>query len=199
MTLVSSGTLYLAGAGQAQNQSIQYELEAATNGIGLLEAGVLASFTGDIAMSDFYGYSAGSNVVVDFSNSITWAEDFDYAKDGYQSLVLTGRQSGDVITLNVNVDFILDTGSIRCRVWYSINSTTVWTQLFNETTTTNTDVNIPGVDDNDVVRIRVNIFTQSPTSSGDVAVTLTGGTFTSGSGTVTASGSVDWYLGVFEI
>lgn len=200
MALVGSGILNLKGSAAAPTRSIEFECEGNYTGdFSLVDAQAIASgYVGSlpVGMTDFYGYSAGSTIVFDFSGSITWSVNTDSNKDGYQALVFSGRESGDVITLNVNSDFIEDTDAVILAVYYSINSTSSWNLILSRSATSNDDVNIPGVDYNDVVRIRVDIISIKE-GSGDVMLTLTGGSFTAGSGSIAASGSTEWYLNVF--
>jgi len=73
MTL-TTGTLYLVGAGQPVTSSIQYELEGVTDGIGLLEAITLSGEAFN-SMRDFAGYSACSETIpsVPTGVSASWA------------------------------------------------------------------------------------------------------------------------------
>ena len=198
MPLESTGTLYLVGSSAAPTRSIQYELEGAYTGIGLLEAITLSGESWD-SMLDFYGYSAGSTIIYDYSNSITWAFNTLSHRDGYQSLVFSGRVSGDVITLNLESNFYETGGAVVLDVYYSINSTSSWNLILSRSATDSYDlIYIPGVDYNDVVRVRINLETIKA-GQGNVTISLIGGSFTSGSGTVTASGSTAWYTYVDDI
>lgn len=204
MTLVSSGTLYLVGASTPDNQSIQYECEGLKiGGFTLLEAQAIASgYVGSLptGMLDFYGFNndPGSTIVYDFNATITWTTNNSSSRDGYRALDFTGRQSGDIITLNVNSNFTETTDAVIWVLYYSINSTSSWNNIVSRSATSNDNVNIPGVDYNDVVRLRADLGTIK-SGAGYVTITLTGGTFTSGSGTITASGTTTWYLWVDDV
>lgn len=202
MTLVASGTLHLKGSSAAPTQSIEYELEGNYTGdFSLTTASSLASFTLPTSMSDFYNYSAGSTVVVDFSNSTTdvGTQSAIY-QHKYQSLVITGRGASDVITLTMNVDFNEQLGSIVGNVWWSKNSTTSWTLLQNFTSTPPSPISksMTLIDNNDVVRVKMEIDGAGKVVEGDITSTLTGGSFTTGSGTITASGTLIFQLSVFQ-
>jgi len=154
-----------------------------------------AGFIQPDSIDEFYNFTASSTIVYDYSGSITvvglnTADD----KDLSQTLDFTGIGDTDVITLNVNITAEA-AANVSSRVLYSINNTTVGTTLLLLTTlAADNDVTIPGVQQGDVVRIRIN--TNATAGSRTTTVTLTGGTFTTGSGTVTASDTTSWAVEV---
>jgi len=142
-------------------------------------------------INEFHSYSAGW--VVDYTNSPTYTTNYAYEKDWYDSLTITGRQSGQIATLTLNATFNENNPSVLAQVYYSKNSTTSWTSLGSWSSYFSGSLSITNVDYNDVIRIRMAIIAiGAPGSNGDINTTLTGGTMTSGTGSVTASGSVSW-------
>ncbi len=199
MTLVSSGILNLKGSSAAPTRSIEFECEGNYTGdFSLTTAqGIASAYVGSLPtdMTDFYGYTAGSTIVVDFSEHFTWAINTPGDKDGYQELTITGRQPGDKIVLNLHLDFVESSGAVVCSVYSSINSSVAWLLKDSFTETGSGDYTIVDVDYNETVRVRVDI-TAIKSGSGYITATLTGGTFTTGSGTITASGTIQWYVEV---
>lgn len=191
MGLVASGELYLVGSAGAPTQSIEFECQGYYTGYALTTAqGVASAYVGalPVSMTDFYGYEYDSDIIVDFTDSITWLTQ-DY--DGYQSLYIDGRHPGDIITLELNIDFDEIFEGMNCRVYYSENEGS-WVYLGNYLASANVDVEITSVSDSDSIRIRIDL--NSTGGQGEVTVTLTGGTITTGSGTVTAAGSTTWFM-----
>jgi hypothetical protein len=82
MTLESSGTLYLVGSSSAPTRSIQFELEGAYTGIGLLEAIALSGESYN-SMTDFYGYSACSDPTPGNIASVTGSDQGFFARCTY--------------------------------------------------------------------------------------------------------------------
>ena len=199
MTLVSSGILHLTGSSGAPTRSIQYECERVYDGISLTEAQSIASSevgSLPIDMTDFYELS-WSDVIVDFSDSVTWYTNEDDDKDGRQVTVITGWQLGDELSLDIDVDFTIESGSVYCAIyerWYDPAPMEEWNLIDSYTTTTSDSYTITNVDYGFPTWIRVEI---NGSGVGDVVVTLTGGSFTAGAGTVTAQGSTTWYVGVY--
>lgn len=189
MTLPASGVLGL--------KDIGVELGITAGNVASLGAmSDTASKTAPDQVSDFYGYTHGSTIVVDFNNTITYTTNTASDKNAYRSLDITGRQSGDIITLTLTSAFSETAGTVLGYTYYSINSTSSWTLLrsFSSTTSPVSD-SIAGVDYNDVVRIRMDVYAVK-TGTGWIQTVLTGGSFTTGSGTITASGTTTWNLSV---
>lgn len=148
-------------------------------------------------INEFHSYSAGW--VFDFAGSPTYTINNNYEKDVYDSLVFTGRQSGQIATLNLEATFNENNPSAFSQVWYSKNSGS-WISLGSWTFSMfETPLSITNVDYNDDIRIRMHLLAYGLSGNGDFNTFLTGGTMTTGSGSVTASGSTSWTLHAYVI
>ena len=143
-----------------------------------------------------------STIVVDFSGSPTLIATGDYRDD----LVITGRQTGDQIDLTISIwiDLYVDAvGSADVAVYYSRNSTSSWTLLQSASRTATGwgtygwfYKTIPNVVPSDTMRVRIDTNRSDKFNASWGLCVLTGGTFDTGSGTITASGTTSWQSGV---
>jgi len=199
MTLVSSGDLHLTGSSGAPTRSIEYECEGTYNGYSLTTAQNKASaYVGALptSITDFYELTY-SDVVIDFSDSISWWVNTAASKDGRQSTVVTGWVNGDVIDFDLDLDFVLTSGAVACTVYqFFVDSDPdiQWETIDTFTSTTS---------DSYVVRawwgfpfwLRIEMDVVKA-GVGYITATLTGGTYYTGYGSVIASGSTTWYVSV---
>ena len=157
-----------------------------------------AGFSTPDSVSEFYGFSGGSNIVVDYNNSITYFTNVQADKDGYRGLVMTGRESGDIFTATMEQTYTeLGGASGFYTLSYRKNGAASWASLGAGGTPVIVQRSITGIDSNDTVDIRlaVSVGLKDP-GTATLKVDLTGGTITTGSGTVTASGTTSWTLSV---
>ena len=191
----------LPTSGQLSYSQINVELgNGATSqaSMAAMAAAATPAFpTTNRSVSMWYGYSDGSNIVVDFSNTTTYITNTTADKDGYKSVVMTGRDTGDVFTLNLTTQFTEELGAIAFgSVSYRRNGG-LWSELQAYSAPGSSSESITLIDDNDTIEIRVGIngsLKGSGTST--LRATLTGGTITTGTGTVTASGLLLFLLSV---
>ena len=146
--------------------------------------------------------STPSTILVDFSGSPTLIVTGDYRDE----IVISGMQAGDQIdlTIEILIDLYVDSGGTAdTAVYYSRNSTSSWTPL----ETANHGIagwaqfgwyydTIPNVVSTDTMRIRIDTNRSNKFNAAWGLCLLTGGTFDSGSGTISASGTTSWWSGV---
>lgn len=148
--------------------------------------------TTDININDWYGYSSGSSVVYDFSDTITTLANTVTDQDYYRSLDITGRESGQIYSFNFNVIYQAFSGTPLGTVRFSKNSTSSWVTLGSYGGSATTSVTIPNIDHDDVIRIRLTLDGKIPEAS--LQLQCNGGTVTTGTGTVTSSGTTNWTI-----
>jgi len=140
------------------------------------------------------GAPSSSTIIVDFSGSTTVIMNSSDEYEAYKAMVMTGRQSGDEITLNFSTTAtISSSGPATATIYSSINSTSSWTLEKTFTVTDSDTFTVTGIDYNDVVRIKVKlIIIDDESDSIDLDVQVTGGSFQSGSGSIRALGTTTW-------
>lgn len=146
-------------------------------------------------LKDINGLSLklASTIVIDFDGSTTYLSNSPGDVDGYQGIVFSGRQSGDIIDISLTVECTISgTGSVAFD--YRINSGT-WVQLGSYSSSQGTtSKSVPNVDHDDTVDIRIDCGASGLGTSVSGTASLTGGTFDSGSGTISASGTTTFTL-----
>lgn len=140
---------------------------------------------GDITHIDGLAVVSGNTVTIKFESSTNWLEQSTSNMDGYREVIISGMQSGDTITINFSHGANFFNYIDSAAVYYAINQTTTWTYLDSYGDSGLGSSSIPGVDYGDTVYIRLRIEATGMGASGDIFALLTGGSFTSGSGTVT--------------
>ena len=123
--------------------------------------------------------------------------------NAYRLINHTPHSSPNVITMTFHYQlYAFATSSyFTGAIWYSKNSTSSWTLVdeviassFSKMNTKNGNFSVLLVDYNDVVRIRIDMQTgASGPTSGYGEVTTTGGSVTSGSGTVQTTSPTTWF------
>jgi hypothetical protein len=154
-----------------------------------------ADFSVPDAISDFYGYSA--DIVLDFG-ALTHTLDEYYIQDGYRTLNHTGQNSSQVVTITV-VYTATNEPDIVCDYYYSINSTSTWTLAVSAFDTETGSFDIPSVEYNDVVRVRMvlrNYYSTSAPGYSQSECIIDSLTFDSGTGTYDVQPNVfSFYIG----
>jgi len=146
--------------------------------------------TAGASVSDFFGYSQGSTVIYDYNSTITYLSDLPDDLDAYRSFDFSGRESGQIYRLDLEVELVEYSGAVIAQLYYSVNSTSSWTTLASYATPTTDNISISSIDYNDIIRLRMVLSGKLP--DGSLRVTCDGGAVTTGTGTVTASGTVSW-------
>lgn len=134
-----------------------------------------------------------SSIVIDFDGSTTYDSNSPGDVDGYQGIVFSGRQAPDIIDISMTVECTIS-GTADVTFYYRKNAGS-WVSLGNYSSTTGaTAKSIPDVDSDDTVDVRINCDASGLGASVSGTATLTGGTFDSGSGTISASGTTTFTL-----
>jgi hypothetical protein len=144
--------------------------------------------TTNASTATFYGYSAESTIVVSGDKFPTYITNSTNWKDAYKNYPITGRVSGDIITLNLSTSCTYDYGygsTLVARVYKRENGGS-WVQIQSYSGPGTSTETITGVDYNDTIDLRVYVKLTAPYAVANAAchVTVTGGTFTSGTGTI---------------
>ena len=170
----------LPTSGQLSYSQINVELgNGATSVASMLAMATAASKpTSNASVSNFYGYSAGDNIV------LAWGTITPYLGQYYRQTTRTGHTSPQIITINFNwnVSYTSDTMYI-----YTAKNTLSWTTVATIPKSGSGSFTRTLVDYNDVVYVR---FDTIATFFANAYCTFNGGTVTSGSGSV--SGTAGW-------
>lgn len=144
-------------------------------------------------MNEFYGLTFGSNVIYDYSDSTSnYSTTTSTNIDQYKSLVISGRQSGQVYTLNFNVSFVKDSEICTAEVYKNINGSG-WSTIWGPYTSGSSgSISISGIDYDDTVQLRLRLTGFRTTPNASLTLSLNGGSVTTGTGTVTSSGTTSW-------
>ena len=140
---------------------------------------------GDITDINELDIVSGSTVTVKFESSTHFIEQSTSRIDGYREVIISGMQSGDTIQINFSHEAWFWNLIDDAAVYYAINQTSTWTYLDSYGSSGSGSSSIPGVDYGDTVYIRIRIDSSGMGASGSIEAELTGGSFSSGSGTVT--------------
>lgn len=141
-----------------------------------------------ISMINGLDLTTPSTIVIDFEGNPTGT-----TAVRYDEIVISGMQSGDQIDISINiVANLFVTGFASVSVYYSRNSTSSWNLLQSWSSEGNYNVNdsVLNVSEGDTMRIRIACSAGGLDDFAGCTVTLTGGSFDSGSGTITASGTL---------
>ena len=193
----------LPSSGQLSYSQINVELGNSSTSQASMGAMAIAGnkSTTNIGVSNWYGYSHGSTILVDFysGTATNYGTQAIGGEDSYKSILFSGRESGDIVTVTVKVQCLTNIGSatVNTRAHWSKNSTSSWTYL-GHTATAPHIYSLTGIDYNDIIRFRMDTASGSSVGDGRQAIaTIIGGSFTTGSGTITALGTTTWrqYVG----
>lgn len=163
----------------------------------LSAAGVtLASITAgnEVELSnDLGGTSAGDTISLSWGTT-TYITNTSTHKDAYRVVNHSGHTSPQIITINLTWDAYAAPDTY-CDIYRSINSTLSWTYVggvASASTEFGVSFSIANVDYNDVVRVRMDVNNIGFGFFAYMTANITGGSITSGSGTISGSGS--WTL-----
>lgn len=174
---------------------IATELGLSTTGTSLVQCIATAGKTGVFTkQSDFAGFSAGSSVTVKFTSPIlitSGAEVWDY----YNRLTISNMASGDVLTLTLSTYMETDYDT-DAYLYYRKNSG-AWVLISSRGgngSGTYID-SIPSVSYGMIIDVRHRFEWGGAVGDGETNYqksTLTGGSFTSGNGTITPVSPTYW-------
>lgn len=135
---------------------------------------------------------AEKNIVVDFASSTTYLVNSQTVQDGYREVIITGMESGDVLTLYYN-HISYEENSYSGRCWVGENSTSSWSLEntdYSSDTTAETHANVSNTD---------TIYLRSTATVSDgnndffsSQIVLTNAILTSGTGNVSVSGTTSF-------
>lgn len=145
-----------------------------------------------ISKIDGYDLHYKSTVTVAFDGSTIDIENDDDRNNGYQGVTISGWQSGDELTITVSHTATFTNNIDSIDIYYSIDSTSVWTQIHNYNDSGSDSDSIPDVDYGETLRIRIDIQASGEDPEGSCTVTLTGGSFTKGVGSITATAPTEY-------
>lgn len=148
----------------------------------------------DMSDIDGYGLHFESTVTIKFDGSTVDIDNTASRHNAYQGVTISDWQSGDELTINVSHTATFTNNIDSIDIHYSIDSTTSWTQIHNYTSGGSDTDSITDVDYGETLRIRIDIQASGEDAEGDATVTLTGGSFTKGTGTVTAVSPTEFSL-----
>ena len=139
---------------------------------------------------------AGSSIIVKYNTegktyTVQTSEEFDV----YMPLTITGRQSGDVFNLRLDVSSQISTSGpgTAMKFYYSKNSTVSWTLLATHTASDSETVYLTDIDNDDVVRVRYDLTLEDDLVDSITAnAVIHSGSFTSGSGVIVITEPDDW-------
>jgi len=137
-----------------------------------------------------------STITIKFAASTTMITDTDFTKDGYRGIIFTGRQNGDVINVNISHQFS-NAVYAEAKVYYRINGGS-WVQVHSYSSNGSGTDSIPNIDYNDTVDVRLYVNTTAIGGAGTLSVTLTGGTFVSGGGSISPTTPLSFYVDMLE-
>ena len=143
-----------------------------------LKAGI-ASVNGVLLVSS-------STITAKFNNSPYILDSNEFRLNQYDQVVFTGRQAGDILTLNISCYGYPESNIDGIVFYWSKNSETVWTQLANYYAGGSGSFGLTGIDYDDIIRIRCDITGSAFDAFGEGLVVITGGVITTGSGSVSA-------------
>jgi len=136
-----------------------------------------------------------STIEVDFEDTPTVSDDTSMLYDGYKSIDMSGRAAGDVFTLTFSTEFS-DEVTATARIYTSKNSTASWDLVQTHASDGTSNETVTLIDNDDIIRIRLVIEGDEIGASGTLNATLTGGTITTGTGTVSTVAPVTWEVGL---
>jgi len=136
--------------------------------------------------------ASGSTIVIDFDGSTTYITNNSTEQDGWRNVVISGMQTGDVITINYTMELTVEgvmPGEAEGYVRENLGSWQLEASTIGFLSSPETHANINTTDNID---LRVRAYVDDLGDFAEAKVTLTGGSVTTGSGTVTASGTTSF-------
>jgi hypothetical protein len=148
---------------------------------------IISKYNGTWNIDTSQNETTTSTIVLNFANEVNLS-DADLVQDRYWQVTTSGWQSGDQIDINITTDATLYSGTETFSAYYRIGGGT-WVQVVSRTTTGSNNVTIPNLayDSSTDFRLRIGDKTES---NADFCATITGGSFDSGSGSISV-GSFD--------
>jgi len=188
MALEESGVLFLKGSGGVPTRSIEYECEGAISGTFDLTTaqGIAESYVGalPVSMTDFYGFETYSYIELESdTDNRSYVVNEDHLKDVSVEILITGMQTGDVMTINITLTLDEVTNGLDAWYYYNINGGSWQSLQYLNSDTHDTPDTIPGVEYGDIVRVRF-YGTSTGVGSGLMEYELIDGTLTTGTGEI---------------
>lgn len=184
MALPTTGSLSIKTAAGV-DRSIACEI-GTTNG-SLCSLSITAGKAAPHCMREFYGYShvTDSDITLSYESTTTYLSNTFSSQDGYRAVNITGMQSGDQIDINYTV-FVEISGNGSAAAYYRKNGGG-WVQQGYSTNSTTFGGIAYNVVPSDTVEIRIDVEISGFGDAASAEAVLYGGTFDSGSGTISTS------------
>ena len=139
----------------------------------------------------------GANIKLAFESSTHWTTFNSTTMDAYRELEISGRQPGNVLTIDFNYTYTLTSGSVIARIYSRIDGG-IWTAQtgFMDSSESGT-IRLYGIDDEDTIDIRLYLWNGvSPIAN--LQVEVDSGFLTTGEGNVSVSSPTSWEVGFLE-
>lgn len=168
---------------------------------GIVQCAAAAGHTEWNQITDFAGYQAGpipSSITVKYASEGTITSSSTVI-DKYYTLTISGMQSGDAITLTTSTAYGTDY-DVSITMYYSLNNGSSWTTIRSECrhcSSSGEVDSLTGITYANRTQVRVRIKFDWGGAPGDgyeanATMTLTGGSFVSGTGTITRVSPYIW-------
>jgi hypothetical protein len=185
----------LPASGQITYGQIQIESDIPASPADVNMTGMITTYhkqTQSTSQSPTYFYGITWDIVTSSMGTITVNVNSSTAYDAYRPITTTNMDGGNLMQITVTTN-ITAAGAGSWTYYYSINSTSAWTQIRSGTgTAANSNYTIASpISYTDVLRVRV-YTTHSSVTTFTGNITIANGVYSSGGGAWSVSGTYSW-------